>query len=346
MKVYLTNFHYKKQYTFFDNIVKGILFIPSIVYGCIASTRNFLYKKNIFKSYKPNVYTISVGNLTTGGTGKTPIAAQIANYFNSKGKKTAVISRGYGGKLNNKEVNVITDGETIFFDASQSGDEPYWLAKNCPQTVILTCASRIKSAKYAQEKFNCDVIILDDGYQHQKLQRDLNILVTDSEKQFSNGRVLPLGALREPMSGINRADKIIVVNKNFESENAQIYKNELEKKYNKPVYVCNMVPEKIYEIQSEDLLKSGSKIFAFSAIGQPQQFYDFLKDYKITGTRDFPDHHLYTQNDVETLKNTRSQIFVTTEKDAVKLRELDLSGIKIYALKLKPSLDMEGLMND
>ena len=174
--------------------------------------RNFLYNKNILKTYNPHTYTVSVGNLTTGGTGKTPITSEIANYFAKKGDYPAILSRGYGGKIPNIEVNVVSDGTSINYTAQEAGDEPVWLAKHCPACAVLTCASRVKAAKFAKNKLHCTKLILDDGYQHRKIGRDLNILVVDSEKQFSNGLVLPLGALREPVSEIKRADKVIIVN--------------------------------------------------------------------------------------------------------------------------------------
>ena len=173
-----------------------------------------------------------MGNLTTGGTGKTPITAEIANYFSAKGYYPAILSRGYGGSLQNKEVNIVSDGFKVNYTANEAGDEPVWLAKHCPKTVVLTCASRVKAAEFAKNKLHCNVLILDDGFQHQKLGRDLNIMVVDSEKQFSNSFVLPLGALREPISEIKRADKIIVVNKSFNDKKAKVFSRYLKKKYN------------------------------------------------------------------------------------------------------------------
>ena len=344
MKVYLTKFHYKKKYKFADYPVYILLLLPSFVYQCISEVRNFLYKRNILKSYKPDIYTISVGNLSTGGTGKTPITAEIANYLSKKGKKVSILSRGYGGKLSNKNVNIISDGIEIKYNAEYSGDEPFWLAQNCPGTVVLTCSSRVKAANYAKEIMNADIAILDDGYQHQKLKRDLNLLVVDSEKKFSNEHVLPLGALREPMCEIKRADKIIVVNKNFNDPIAKQYAEELKNKYNKPVFLCNMIPDRIYNIETEEIFAQNTEMFAFCAIGQPEQFYNFLPQYLIKGTKNFPDHHIYKQEDIDLLAQ-KSKIFVTTEKDAVKLKNLKLKDITIYALKLKPELDIEGLLN-
>lgn len=353
MKVFLTNFHYKKDYKNFADVSVAsalfiALFVPSLCYCLLVQIRNFLYKKNIYKTFKSRVYTISVGNLTTGGTGKTPITAEIANYLNKKGERTVILSRGYGGKLSNKNVNVISDYENINFDAELAGDEPFWLANNCKGTAVLTCASRVKSAQYAQSKLAATRLILDDGYQHQKIKRDLNILVVDSEKQFSNGFVLPLGALREPISQIKRADKIIVVNKSYDDRSAKTFARYLRKKHKKQSYVCSMIPDCIYNIKTGELLKDNIPIIAFSAIGQPEQFYNYLTRYDVLATRNFADHHLYNLADIEFLQalmnKTGASAIVTTEKDAVKVKPFLDDNSEIYALKLRPSLNLKEIL--
>ena len=353
MKVFLTEFHYKKEYKSFKEfaqavVLYGALFLPSCCYFIVSSVRNFLYKKNIIKSYLPKVYTISVGNLTTGGTGKTPITAEIANYLARNGERPAILSRGYGGQLSNKEVNVISNGKEVFYNASEAGDEPYWLATNCRGTAVLTCSSRVKAAKFAQEKLYSNRLILDDGFQHQKMKRNLNILVVDSQKQFSNGFVLPLGALRESMFEIKRADKIIVVNKRFNDKSAKAYAKYLRKKYNKPCFVCSMVPDKVYNIKTGELIADNIPVVAFSAIGQPEQFYSLLRGYDVMATRDFADHHLYTKEDVKALVDFKevnnAEALITTEKDAVKLKEIIDDDLRIYALRLKPSLDLQAIL--
>ena len=354
IKILLTKFHYKKNYTPAEAIgaacLYALLALPALVYFIIIKIRNFLYRKKILKTFRPHHYTISVGNLTTGGTGKTPITAEIANYFVKKGEYPAILSRGYGGELSNKEVNVISNGEKINYEAKQSGDEPYWLAQHCKGAAVLTCSSRIKAAQFAKKELHCTKLILDDGYQHQKLERDLNILVVDSEKQFSNGCVLPLGALREPLSEIKRADKIVVVNKNFNDKKARTFARYLRKKYHKPSFVCSMEPDEIYNIITGKPLDEAKAVIAFSAIAQPEQFYKFLRRFEVMETKDFPDHHIYTESDLRelgVLKNKYgAEAMITTEKDAVKLKEIATDKDEIYALKLKPALNLKGLLDE
>ena len=325
----------------------------SFIYSSIAQVRNFLYATNIIKSYTPEILTISVGNLTTGGTGKTPITAAIANHLTQKGYKVAILSRGYGSKLNSKDINIISDGQTIFYDAKIGGDEPVWLAQNCPNTIVLTSSNRIQIAKYAQ-KIGCSALILDDGFQHQKLGRNINIAVIDIDKKFGNKKVLPAGPLREPHKNIKRANKIIIVNKNTEKPTKQkineicTYLKTLNKTTS--ISLCNATVDKIYNIHSGEILSptQNERILAFSAIGQPEQFYNLLKQtgVNIVQTISFADHHSYCEKDIETLfkqaKNTNANILITTEKDAVKIKNLTQKAI--YALKLGIDWDAETIL--
>lgn len=353
MKNFFTNLHYKSDLTISEKVLLSLLLPFSLGYSLIAETRNFLYKVNCLKSYNPEVLTISIGNLTTGGTGKTPITATLANFLTKKGYKVAILSRGYGSKLNSKEINVISDGEKIYYDAQIGGDEPVWLAQNCLGTVVLTSSNRVQIAKHAQN-MGCNALILDDGFQHQKLGRNINVAVVDIEKQFGNKNVLPAGPLRESFKNIKRADKIIVMNKNtsvISEEKLQALKT-LINKVNKEadISVCNAKVDKIYEIHSEEELSfnDGQSVLAFSAIGQPKQFYNLLSQSSINvlETVDFADHHKYSAQDVERLfaiaEAQNINVLITTEKDAVKVK--DLTQKAIYALKLGIDWDAETIL--
>ena len=178
----------------------------------------------------------------------------------------------------------------------------------------------------------------------------MNILVVDSEKQFSNGLVLPLGALREPVSEIKRADKVIIVNKNFNDKKAKSFARYLRKKYNIPSFVCSMLPDEIYDIKTGKIIEDNQPVIAFSAIGQPEQFYKYLRHYDVMATKDFPDHHIYTKDDIEDLrklmKKYDAKYMITTEKDAVKIKEIADKNNEIFCLKLKPVLDLKGILDE
>ena len=353
MKVFISKLHYDRKPNLYNKCILGFLSLFSVPYGIITSARNFLYDKGIIKSYKQNALTIVVGNLTTGGVGKTPFTAEIAKYYSERGKKVGILSRGYGGSLENKDVNVISDGEKIYFTAKEAGDEPFWLAENCRQALVFTCSSRIKAAKLAEEKYGCEILIADDAFQHRKLQRDINLLVVNAGMRFGNEKLLPAGPLRENLKGINRASKIIVTNKGFDDKNALKYCEELEKEYRKPVYLCKMLPDVCTNIKNNEILPKMSSVIAFCAIGQPDDFFEFVKkEYNFTDRKVFSDHHSYTLKDMEEIINLAEKNgvtnIVTTEKDAVKIKDLFSSvktGIKIYALKLKAFADIGEILN-
>ena len=201
MKKYFNKIHYSENLKLQDKLFKSILAVFSMPYFAGVSLRNFLYSKNILKKVKLPAYVISVGNLTTGGTGKTPITIEIAKYIKDKfHKKVAVLSRGYGGKLSGNEVNVVSDGKNILLSPYRAGEEPWLIASKLNGVVVLTGKDRAKLGKYAIKNFGAEILILDDGFQHIKLERDLNILVVDAHKKFGNGMLLPSGPLREPVT--------------------------------------------------------------------------------------------------------------------------------------------------
>lgn len=337
LKTNITKLHYTKE-------PKGLLFsllkFCSIFYGIGSGFKNLLYDKNIIKPKKVDAFVISVGNFTTGGVGKTPVVAEIAKYFVEKGERVAIISRGYGGELNNKEVHVISDGINLYYKADMAGDEPYWLAVNLNMCAVLTCSNRYKAAEYAIKELGVTKIILDDGFQHRKMARDVDIVLVDSEKMFGNENLLPAGPLREGMEGFKRVSELIIVSKNVDHTRAEKIAKIMQKKQGIKTTVCKIEPDYAYNIISGEHLQNGAEIIALSAIGQPEQFYKFLeKDYNIKEKITFDDHHQYTENDIANIAGT----IVTTEKDAVKLALLNKNNI--YALKLKTVLNVESLVN-
>lgn len=329
----------------YDTKAKGIFFdlleFLSMFYGLAVGFRNFLYDKHILKSEKISAKVISVGNLTTGGVGKTPLVAKIVQYLINNGEKVAVLTRGYGGKLSNKKINLISDGVNIYYSALESGDEAYWHAINNPLSVVITCKDRVKAAKYASEELGCTVIILDDGFQYRRLYRDIDIVLIDSKLKFGNGHLLPAGPLRESEQAYKRVDRLVVVDKDFDKKNAQKVAYSYEKQTGLKVLICTTEPDYIYNIKSSEKLASGEAVNAMCAIGQPEQFFRFLSDkYEIIKKFVFDDHHIYKQSEIDSIKG----IIVTTEKDAVKLSQFKRKDI--YAMKLKIDIDIDELLAD
>lgn len=335
LKTEITKIHYNKDAR--GSFVK-LLEFASLFYAFGSGLKNTLYDRGILKPKKVNAYVISVGNITTGGVGKTPVVAEIAKYLTSLGKKTAIVSRGYGGKLSNKQVNLISDGDKIYYNANMAGDEPFWLAENTKSTVVVTSKNRFEAAKYVIEKFGVTHIILDDGFQHRKLHRDLDIVLSDSEKGFGNEKLLPAGPLREGTEAFKRIDKMVIVSKNTDHTRAEKIAKITQKRMKIPTFLCKTEPDYVYNIKTGKPLAAGEEITAMCAIGQPEQFFGFLKDYKIKERLTFDDHHIYSEEEIP------SGIIVTTEKDAVKLQKFDRNDI--FALKLKIELDVKSLIDN
>ena len=335
LKTQITKIHYDKNAKgLFFNVLKAC----SVFYGLGCGAKNFLYDKGLIKPKKVDAFVISVGNFTTGGVGKTPVVAELARYFVEKGERVAIVSRGYGGKLDNKNVNVISDGINLYYKADMAGDEPYWLAVNLNMCAVITCANRYKACLHAIKELGVTKIILDDGFQHRKLHRDLDIVLVDSEKMFGNEKLLPAGPLREAPY-FNRVDKLLIISKNVEHSKAEKLAKIIKKKQKVETLVAKVEPDYVYNIVTGEHLAKGVEVTALSAIGQPEQFYAFLeKDYGIKNKISFDDHHQYCKEDVENIDGS----IITTEKDAVKLALLGYTNI--YALKLKTTFDVEAIL--
>lgn len=336
LKTEITKIHYQRN-------PKGLLFdvlkFCSHFYSFASKFKNFCYDKKIIRPKKVKAYVISVGNMTTGGVGKTPVVSEIAKYLiEQHNQKVAIVSRGYGGRLDNSNVNMISDGNVIYFDAMQAGDEPFWLAENTPHCYVFTCKNRYMASKYAVEKFGVNVIILDDGFQHRKLHRDLDIVLMDSVKGFGNECLLPAGPLREGAEALERIDKFVVVSKSVKHETAEEVARIMQERLQIPTSVCYTEPDYVYNIKTGQRLMEGLEVTAMCAIGQPQQFYDFLTAYTVTDTKTFDDHHQYLPTDIVDITGS----IITTEKDAVKLAKFDRNNI--YALKLKVNINVEELL--
>lgn len=334
LKTEITKIHYNKNAKGF---LVSLLDFASIFYGIGSSLKNYLYDKKIITLKKVDAFVISVGNITTGGVGKTPVVAEIAKYLIESGENVAIISRGYGGKLTNKNINVISDGKTVFYDAKLAGDEPYWLATNVKGAILITSKNRYKASKHAIEHFGTKYIILDDGFQHRKLHRDLDIVLMDSEKGFGREKLLPAGPMREGLEAFKRIDRLVVVSKNTDHTRAEKLAKIISKKNHIPTILCKTEPDIVYNIKTSEILNPENEATALCAIGQPEQFYAFLKNYNIKNTITFDDHHRYIESDIP------AGIIITTEKDAVKMK--DFQRDDIYALKLKTSVDVKEFLS-
>lgn len=318
-----------------------MIFLPfGKIYGAIADTRNRLYEKGVFASHTLGAKTISIGNITVGGTGKTPLVAFTAETLFTAGEKVCILTRGYG-RINPKKRVLVTDGENILSDARNAGDEPFELAnKLLGKAVIIADADRVSAGLWARDKFGITAFVLDDAFQHRKVKRDLDIVCIDATNPFSNGKVLPSGILREPLKNLKRAGAIVITRANLISEIEDL-KSRVSK-YNKncPIFVSHNEFSNITGIKdfyakqnsNSEIQNLKSKLaVAFCALGNPNNFFEQLKreNFNLTAPEIFPDHYFYTAKDITRLEKraraANAEILITTAKDAAKLIGLEIN---------------------
>jgi tetraacyldisaccharide 4'-kinase len=314
----------------------------SKLYGFALSIRLFLYRAGIFKSRKLKTKVISVGNVTVGGTGKTPLVIYLAEKLKEKKKRVVILTRGY--KRKNKNMVDLNRENKDKFSWEEVGDEPFLMSRRLEDIPIMVTKHRFVSGVYAIKKYDPDVLILDDGFQHLKLQRDLDLVVVDSTNPWGNGKLLPAGILREPLSSLKRVN-IFILTKTDQASDLAETKNTL-KQY-KPQ--APMV-DSVYRISSvEDLSDQSTvdsdalenkKALAFSGIGNPQSFENSLRQLKISVVRHriFNDHFAYRLKDLLSLiaeaKSLGADFLVTTEKDSVRIPMINRLEVPIYVLRI------------
>lgn len=278
---------------------------------------------------------ISIGNISLGGTGKTPFAIKISEYFLKQGKTVCVLSRGYKGKAG-YETHVISDGKHILMQPPEAADEPYMIAKSLAGVIVITGKERNKSYDYAVEHFNPDIFILDDGFQHKRMKRDIDIVLLAHKRPASTGFPFPFGYLREFPSGIQRADMVVftrALEKRIPKEVTFFVKD-------KPIYYSNtravVLCRGNEQFDMDDFHHQYA--FAFAGIAKNMNFFNSLLEngINIRGTQKYMDHHSYSEKDIariETLaERKKSDLIITTEKDYVKLPEEFQK--KVYYLKI------------
>jgi len=319
--------------------VESILFETSKLYGAGVALRGILFDKGFSKTQSLPCPVISVGNITVGGTGKTPMTLFLAKQLKEDGIDPVILSRGYGGNASEKG-GIVSDGKVIFMEPSQSGDEPFLMASLLNDVPVCVGKKRIETGMEAYHRYSPDFFILDDGFQHRQLKRDLNILLLDSEKPFGNGFLIPRGTLREPVSSLERADVFVLTrSKNREQSLKKFiellaFYNLIEKVMKTPVFVCDHIPvirgivgAGTKNIQKCDFAGLNSHdVVAFSGIAKNEDFRRGLseKGFMIKSFFDYPDHYSYSDKDLDTIVSKAisegSKLLATTEKDFVRFQ--------------------------
>lgn len=303
------------------------------LYSLLMTIRQHCYRKNLLTVHRLGVPVISVGNLTMGGTGKTPAVAAIAGYLLKLGYRPAIVSRGYGGSAR-AAVNVVSDGSRVCLDARSAGDEPHMLACRLAGIPVLTGRKRIHPCRWAIDRLGSTAIVLDDGFQHLAIARDIDLVLFNATTLAGNSRVFPGGELREPVAALNRCSAFLLTGLTDQnSDRAHRFGELLQQRFpGKPLFYASLaasLPEQLQPQMAGNGLRM--PVFAFCAIAHPERFFATLSSLAIDakGRQAFGDHHRYSQRDLDQLcrraRLAGAEALITTEKDRGKLESLQIS---------------------
>lgn len=312
------------------------------LYGLIMKIREKLYTKNVFKQQSPGVPVISVGNLVLGGTGKTPTVIHIARMLKTYGLKPAIVSRGYGGK-SKAPVNVVSDGNAVLMDTVSAGDEPVLIARSLKSIPVITGRKRILPCTFAVTQFGVDVIVLDDGFQHMGVTRDINLVLFDATALAGNSRIFPAGPLREPVAALRRTTAFLITGQNAENKNrSEAFAELIRSKFkDTPVFFSNNCNPII--VDSNETTVSTDKVknaYIFCAIANPGRVSSSVKSLgiQIAGSKAYKDHRIYCQKTITTLclqaAQAKAQCLITTAKDFVKIKDFHFT-LPLFVLQIE-----------
>jgi tetraacyldisaccharide 4'-kinase len=350
---------FEERHDWKANLTRALLFGLSKIFQVAVKIRRWLYNFRILRDKTLGVQVIAIGNLTVGGTGKTPVVEKFARELRDAGRNVAILSRGYRSKptpLHTRLLNkillredqtpprVVSDGKSLLLDSEMAGDEPYMLASNLKDVVVLVDKDRVKSGRYAIEKFGCDTLLLDDGFQYWDLRgRRHDVVLIDRQQPFGNEHLLPRGTLREPPSHLARAHTIFIT----KSDGKTAELRERIASLNSTAAVIECIHQPLYfedvftgERKGLDLL-TGKKVASLSGIAQPESFEQSLVKLggELVYSKRFADHHRFTQqeilNAINRAKKRQAEIIVTTQKDAVRFPKIDRRDVPFYFMRVE-----------
>ncbi len=342
-----------------EAVVRALLYACSKLFQVLVKTRRFLYNVRILRDSTLGVQVIAVGNLTVGGTGKTPVVEKFARELRDQGRNVAILSRGYRSKPvplhqwflkklflrdDTTPPRVVSDGKSLLLDSEMAGDEPYMLASNLRDVVVLVDKDRVKSGRYAIEKFGCDTLLLDDGFQYWKLRgRRQDIVLIDRQQPFGNERLLPRGTLREPPSHLARASTIFITKS--DGNTAELRTRIAQVNPNAGIIECIHHPLYLEDVFTGQRLGleylKARKVASLSGIAQPESFEESLVQLgtELVYSKRFADHHRFTQQEVLNVinrsKKRQAEAIVTTQKDAVRFPKIDRRDLPIFFMRVE-----------
>jgi tetraacyldisaccharide 4'-kinase len=349
-----------RRRTVYDQIFRGFLFCLSRLYRNLVQLRLTLYRERVLRQRMLGCFVVSVGNLTVGGTGKTPVVEVFARTLSGKGRKVAILSRGYRSKprplwerllglflKDYKSVppRVVSDGKHLLMDSSMAGDEPFMLAANLKDVCVVVDKDRVKGGLYAIRELGADTLLLDDGFQYLRLKPTVSILLVDSTNPFHNHHPLPRGLLREPIKNLRRAD-FIFLTKSSGGSHLRHLKRFIRKHNSKAEIIeCTHRPKHLQNVYTEERENlsylQGKKVAAISGIAVPEGFEKFLSELgaELVYHERYADHHRYRQQELIDFVNASldagAEIIVTTEKDAVRFPRLERRDVPIHFLRVE-----------
>lgn len=349
---------YDRRHDLKARLLGTVLTALSWIFSLIAQLRYLAYRNRIFRDQPLGCLVVVVGNLTVGGTGKTPVVEKFARSLRDRGRTVAILSRGYKSRkepayrrlwrwMTHKDPpppRIVSDGKSVLLDSEVAGDEPYMLARNLPGVIILTDKNRVHAGEYAIRHFGADTLLLDDGFQYLPLRGRLNLLLVDKSNPFGNHHLLPRGILREPIKHLRRASYVFLTKSNGEPDEElerliRRYKPGAEfiECAHKPCYLRSLDEKNRLEL---DWL-AGKRIAALSAIAMPESFEKLLREAgaQIVYSQRFLDHHRFSEHELAHLfgqaEETEVDAIITTEKDAVRIKLKEPLEIPFYYLRME-----------
>jgi len=356
---YVLDVVFERRKDFGARLTSAILLAFSRLYQVVIQLRLFLWKQRIFRDYTLGCQIVSIGNLTVGGTGKTPVVEVFARALQQRGRRVAILSRGYKSAprplwerflaalpplQDQFPPKIVSDGQSLLLDSEQSGDEPYMLASNLKEVVVLVDKNRVKSGRYAIRHFGCDTLLLDDGFQYLALKSRMDVCLIDRTAPFGNHHLLPRGTLREPIANLSRAHYIFIT-KCTHMGAAKL--RAMIRRFNPSAEIieCAHHPLYLQDVFAGDrhpleILK-GLRVAALSGIAAPEGFENGLRRLgaDVIYAKQYADHHRYSQQEIINMINRSirrsAQAIVTTEKDAVRFPKIDRRDIPMYFLRVE-----------
>ncbi|MBR2838744.1 MAG: tetraacyldisaccharide 4'-kinase [Kiritimatiellae bacterium] len=334
------------------NALLAVLKGMSLVFGAVVGVRDFLYRVGLMRRHPLGIQVISIGNVTAGGTGKTPVTEIFARTLAAEGRKVAILSRGYRRKeapwwrrMFTQVIDpplVVSDGRHVLLDSAVGGDEPYMLASNLPGVAVVVDRNRVKAGRYAVKRLGCNTLILDDGFQYQKLKHSIEVVLVDATNPFGNGNLLPRGILREPARRLKRADIIFLTKCRGD---VSAVRDEV-RRYNRTAEIveCNHTPKLLRDVWSREEFPlswlQGKTTCTLSGIASPKGFENSLRRLgaRVVWCERYADHHRYDSSEILYALNRTADMgadaLVTTEKDAVRFPRLETTPVRCLYLRI------------